>query len=235
MEPEPVESEETKLPVPPPGPTPKAARAWCRDKYGADWWADKTIKKQRLENARVALGGPVKPARKSQTLKPLKRTYLLRMRVREEGCSEKRTRVDPASVLQGPVKKIGKCEECDLPYWGVYLIDPTDWQWDYNEDLELDLPNHAYCGSHPFASDGPIDYVPYDEHNTHEMFVQQIMKGWDKYTEGSGFHAGFTAQIQNETLVIHDEVWYGLSPATRETLLRDSTAKEVYICEIVDC
>ena len=235
MDPVVVESEEKKLPVPPPGPTPKAARAWCRAKYGPDWWADKTIKKQRLEKARVALGAPVKPARKSQKLKPLKPTYLLRMRVREEWCSEKRTRVDPASVIQGPQKKIGKREECDMPYWGVYLVDPTDWQWEYNEDLELDLPNHVYCGSHPFASDGPIDYVAYDEHNTYEMFVQQIMQGWDKYTEVGGFHDGFMANIQNETLVIHDVVWWNLSQTTRETLLRDSCAKEVYICEIVDC
>ena len=206
----------------------KDVRNWCRDKFGKNWWdVDKSIKKERMSNARKALADkpPNLPesavAPKAEPEKraphPLKPTYLLRMKWCDESeeTIEKRTRVDPASCIGSfaTYKKIGKREE--LPTGGgVYLMDTSCFSFDWEECDQEEEETDYYVGAHPFPGYGGREsFGLVKKGDTAEMVCQKLLTYEDI-----------------DELMIHDTVWFQLSDRTQEALLRDSLAKEVYIC-----
>jgi|TARA_B110000116_G_C16728640_1_gene532642 hypothetical protein len=201
----------------------KDVRNWCREKFGKHWWdVDKTIKKERMSHAHKALAdklpsSPVLSKKVKRAPNPLKPTYKLLMRwsFSNEVCVETRTSVDPATCIgsSATYNKIGKCEK--LPTCGgVYLMDTSCFGFDWEDcDVEEDL----YFGNHPFPGYGDREnFNLVKMGDTVEMVAQKIQtyKGVDE-------------------LMIHDAVWEKLSPTMQEALLRDSLAKELYICNAV--
>jgi len=52
--------------------TKKNKRTWCREKYGSKWWdVDVAVKKGRLKEALVALGGTVKRPPRKKKMRPV--------------------------------------------------------------------------------------------------------------------------------------------------------------------
>lgn len=215
-------------------PPRKEVNAWCRRKFGNDWWnVDKSIKKERQANARKALSN--KPANlpesavetfpnveteKKNEPNPFKTTYLLRMRIRDDWNIETRTKLDPSTCI-GPkatYEPTGKPEKnILLNYGGLYLLDTTDWDFGFDCEEEMDERGiHVYFGHHPFPYDGAEMLEGVKIGDTEDEIVQKVLN----------------MKLKNDTLVIHNYIWFQLTPATREAVLRDSLAKEVYICDI---
>ena len=200
----------------------KDVRSWCRDRFGNTWWdVDKSIKKERMSNARKALADESPNLPETAVVpNPLKPTYLLRMRWdhANEDSVEKRTRVDPGTCIGAGATytTIGKREPMRSA-GGVYLMgascfDNCGWG-DDEEEEETDY----YVGGHPFPGDGERDsFGLVNKDDTAEMVGQTLL----------------TYEDINE-LVIHDTVWFQLSDKLQEALLRDSFATEVYICDAV--
>ena len=104
-----------------------------------------------------------------------------------------------------------------LDYGGIYLFDTSNWVQfglDWEDEMD-DRGIRVYLGSHPFARNGAemLEGVDNARHE-HKKIVQKILN------------------MENDTLVIDYNIWFGLTRATKEAVLRDSRAKEVYICRI---
>lgn len=215
-------------------PLRKEVNAWCRQKFGNDWWnVDKSIKKERQANARKVLSdklpnlpesavgtSPNVETKKNNKPNPFKTTYLLRMRIQEDWNNETRTRLDPSTCI-GPkatYEPIGKREKnILLNYGGLYLFDTTDWDFEYDWEEEMDERGiHVYFGHHPFPNDGAEMFEGVKIGDTEDEILQKVLN----------------MKLKNDTLVVHNYIWFQLTPATREAILRDSLAKEVYICDI---
>tara|TARA_Y100000768_G_C23975449_1_gene682809 strand:+ start:757 stop:1398 length:642 start_codon:yes stop_codon:yes gene_type:complete len=159
---------------------------------------------------------------------PFKSTYSLRLRVRENGGpSLRRMAVDPATCIDtgSPWPPEAKREKCDIPYWAVWVVEATDYPFEFNEDLTTGKPNGLYVGNAPFLMDaGMTEYTDIAEDETYESLAVLLMNGFE-------FADADEPDIRNDVLVIDERVWWQLAPNTQESLLRDSVAKEVYICE----
>lgn len=165
---------------------------------------------------------------------PFKTTYILDMRIGFNSMlgtksskkpawvnSKRRVEIDPSTCI-GPnsailnYQAIGNPEnDFPLDYEGIYLFDTSNWEkfgLDWEDEMD-ERGIRVYLGSHPFASNGAemLEGVDNARHK-HDKIVQKILN------------------MKNDTLVIHYQIWSGLTPATREAVLRDSRAKEVYIC-----
>lgn len=200
----------------------KDVRAWCRNKFGPKWFdVEKAIKKERMTNARVALGRPTKHTTTTTTTKkkkapnPFKPTYMLRMRMFDEDCIEKRTQIDPITCIGSGAtyKKIAKREEFTTA-GGLYLLDTTHFDdcFDFDDSV-AEEGLKLYFGNHPFPGCGSrTNFDIVESGDTEEMVAQKLLKMEDI-----------------RELIIHDCVWLCLADATQEALLRDSSATEVYI------
>jgi hypothetical protein len=196
----------------------KTVRTWCRSTFGKDWWnVDNTIKKERMSNARKALADKLtsSPVLLVKSVPdPFKPTYHLLMTwsFSNEACVEKRTSIDPATCIgsDATYNQIGKCEK--LPTCGgVYLMDTSCFGFDWED---CDVEENLYFGNHPFPGYGDREnFNLVESGDTMEMVAQKLL-----------------TYKNIDELIIHDVVWKNLSLTMQEALLRDSLAKEVYIC-----
>ena len=224
----------------------KNLRNWCRERFGKNWWdVDKAIKKERMSNARVALGGaPTKPKSKPKPKQqnPLKKVYRLYINDEEEGRTSRMWEVDAAACIGTEVeyKKRSKKEDAHGPgFWSVYLFSRSQFSEDeleLEEELEEDEGSHIWLGSHPIPGYG--DKVHYghvkkgDTFNDVANTLLTMENGFGAYTEEGGFMDGCVHTIDNKHLVIEKSIWENdLKPEIRERLLRDSFAETIYIAD----
>ena len=185
------------------------------------------IEKELARRRRMTLPETITEQPKKKKSNPFKSTYSLRLRIREDRPFLERMAVDPATCIDtgSPWPPEATREECDIPYWAVWVVEATDYPFEFNEDLTTGKPNGLYVGNAPFLMDaGMTEYTDIAEDETYESLAEQLMNGYV-------FADADQPNIRNDVLVIDERVWWQLAPNTQERLLRDSVAKEVYICE----
>jgi len=211
-------------------------RNWCRSRFGKEWWnVDKAIKKERMANARRALANlppnlpesAVAPAAaapapepESRPPNPLKRTYLLKMRwsYSNEETVERITPLDPATCIgkEATFKKTGPREQGGAG-GALYLLRKSCFAYDYEDsEVEEEEDENIYFGEHPFPGYGGSDQIRdfAKEGDTSDVLGQKLV------------HYDLDCP-----LVIDQGLWAGMTPATQEAILRDSSAWSVYLCD----
>ena len=197
--------------------TEKDVRNWCRDKFGKDWWnVDKAIKRERKANARKVLSD--KPPQSSPN--PFKRTYLLKMRwsYSNEETVERITPLDPATCIGkgATFKKTGPREEGGAG-GALYLLSKSCFHYDYEDsEVEEEEDETIYFGEHPLPGYGGSDQIRdfAKEGDTSDVLGQKLVR-----------------YELDCPLVIDQGLWVGMTPATQEAILRDSSAWSVFLCD----
>lgn len=212
-------------------------RNWCRSRFGKEWWnVDKAIKKERMANARralanlppnlpesaVAAAAPA-PEPESRLPNPFKPTYLLKMRwsYSNEQTVERITPIDPAMCIDPreksePYRKIGPREEGGAG-GALYLLSKSCFNNDYEDsEVEEGEDENIYFGEHPFPGYGGSDQIRdfAKEGDTSDVLGQKLVR-----------------YKLDCPLVIDQGLWAGMTPATQEAILRDSSAISVYLCD----
>jgi len=214
-----------------PPPAVKDVRNWCRDKFGSKWWdVDKSIKKERMSNARRVLSGKPpnlpesavapKPEPEPKQPNPFKRTYLLKMRwsYSNEQTVERITPLNPATCIgKGATFKTTGPRVEGGAGGALYLLSKSCFQYDYEDsEVEEEEDENIYFGEHPLPGYGGSDQIRdfAKEGDTSDVLGQKLV------------HYELDCP-----LVIDQGLWAGMNPATQEAILRDSSAKFVFICD----
>ena len=208
-------------------------RNWCRSRFGKEWWnVDKAIKKERMANARRALANlppnlpesAVAPAPapepESRLPNPFKPTYLLKMRwsYSNEETVERITPLDPATCIgkEAIYKKTGPREQGGAG-GALYLLSKSCFNNDYEDsEVEEEEDETIYFGEHPLPGYGGSDQIRdfAKEGDTSDVLGQKLVR-----------------YKLDCPLVVDQVLWAGMTPATQEAILRDSSAWSVFLCD----
>tara|TARA_Y100000768_G_scaffold241473_1_gene182997 strand:+ start:836 stop:1522 length:687 start_codon:yes stop_codon:yes gene_type:complete len=182
----------------------------------SNWCVDKAIKRERKANARKVLSD--KPPQSSPN--PFKRTYLLKMRwsYSNEQTVERITPLNPATCIGkgATFKKTGPRVEGGAG-GALYLLSKSCFTYDYEDsEVEEEEDENIYFGEHPLPGYGGSDQIRdfAKEGDTSDVLGQKLV------------HYELDCP-----LVIDQGLWAGMTPATQEAILRDSSAKIVFICD----